>query len=190
MEAATRNAESPQSLPLFRAEALAARQKIQGEALFIRPFSFVFFLALIVCLAIVSLGFLLLANFQPRVTVSGALAPASGHSQSGLEASFNVPQELALNVRPGLIVPIRCQSCGPSGSQSGTVTRVEPLRDAPLNTSSSDAGASGNPYRITVAVTPFNPLPDADHWQGAKLEAEFPLQSRPLIHWLIGSAAW
>ena len=185
MEAATRNAESPQSLPLFRAEALAARQKIQGEALFIRPFSFVFFLVLIVCLAIVSLGFLLLANFQPQVTVSGALAPASGHSQSGLEASFNVPQELALNVRPGLIVPIRCQSCGPSGSQSGTVTRVEPLRDAPLNTSSG-----GNPYRITVAVTPFNPLPEADHWQGAKLEAEFPLQSRPLIPWLIGSAAW
>lgn len=44
MEAATRNAEPPQSLPLFRAEALAARQKVQGEALFIRPFSFAFFL--------------------------------------------------------------------------------------------------------------------------------------------------
>lgn len=193
MEAATRNAEPTQSLPLFRAEALAARQKIQGEALFIRPFSLAFFIILIACLTAVSIGFLLLARFEPRATVAGSMAqPLSdaGHSAQA-EAIFYVPQRLRVNLRPGLLVPVRCQQCSSSSFHSGTVTSVEPMEDVHQNASLSEPGVSGATYKITLAVTPFNPPSGAARLQqGAKLEAEFPLQRRPLIQWLIGSVAW
>ncbi|HKT52755.1 MAG TPA: hypothetical protein VJV96_20815 [Candidatus Angelobacter sp.] len=189
MEAAIRNAEPPQSLPLFRAEALAARQKIQGEALFIRPFSFAFFLLLIAGLATVGLGYLLLAHFQPRVSVSASqtrpLAGARDHAPAQVEAMFNVPEALALNIRPGLLLPVRCQRCGSASFHRGTVTSVEPIHERPLN------GTSASTFRVIVAVTPFNPLPGSTQLQqGAKLEAEFPLKRRPLIRWLSGPAVW
>lgn len=194
MEAATRNAESPQSLPLFRAEALAARQKIQGEALFIRPFSFAFFLLLIASLAAADLGFLLLAHVEPRMAISTSLtrpfvAPGSnGPAQT--EAVFDVPESLALNIRPGLLVPVRCQHCGSSSFHRGTVTSVEPIRERAQNSTSAGSAVLEATFRVSVAVTPFNPLPGpAQLQQGAKFEAEFPLKRRPLIDWLIGSVA-
>lgn len=195
MEAAIRNAEPTQPLPLFRAEALAARQKIQGEALFIRPFSFAFFLLLFACLVVVSLGFLLLAHFEPRVTVAGSMAQTLGDTgnstQPGMEAIFYVPQTLGMNLRPGVLVPVRCQRCGSSSFHSATVISVEPTEDAHQNASLSDPSLPGAIYRVTLAVTPFNPPSGAARLQqGAKLEAEFPLQRRSLIHWLIGSVAW
>ena len=194
MEAATRNAESPQSLPLFRAEALAARQKIQGEALFIRPFSFAFFVLLIASLAAVGLGFLLLAHVEPRKAISTSLAqPFVGPSSNGpaqTEAVFDVPESLALNIRPGLLVPVRCQHCGSSSFHRGTVTSVEPIRERAQNSTSAGSAVLEATFRVSVAVTPFNPLPGAAQLQqGAKFEAEFPLKRRPLIDWLIGSLA-
>lgn len=194
MEAATRNAESPQSLPLFRAEALAARQKIQGEALFIRPFSFAFFVLLIASLAAVGLGFLLLAHVEPRKAISTSLAqPFVGPSSNGpaqTEAVFDVPESLALNIRPGLLVPVRCQHCGSSSFHRGTVTSVEPIRERAQNSTSAGSAVLEATFRVSVAVTPFNPLPGpAQLQQGAKFEAEFPLKRRPLIDWLIGSVA-
>ncbi|HEU5412486.1 MAG TPA: hypothetical protein VFW31_01960 [Candidatus Angelobacter sp.] len=194
MEAATRNAGSPQSLPLFRAEALAACQKIQGEALFIRPFSFAFFLLLIASLAAADLGFLLLAHVEPRMAISTSLtrpfvAPGSnGPAQT--EAVFDVPESLALNIRPGLLVPVRCQHCGSSSFHRGTVTSVEPIRERAQNSTSAGSAVLEATFRVSVAVTPFNPLPGpAQLQQGAKFEAEFPLKRRPLIDWLIGSVA-
>lgn len=194
MEAATRNAESPQSLPLFRAEALAARQKIQGEALFIRPFSFAFFVLLIASLAAVGLGFLLLAHVEPRKAISTSLAqPFVGPSSNGpaqTEAVFDVPESLALNIRPGLLVPVRCQHCGSASIHRGTVTSVEPIRERAQNSTSAGSAVLEATFRVSVAVTPFNPLPGpAQLQQGAKFEAEFPLKRRPLIDWLIGSLA-
>lgn len=193
MEAATRNAEPAQSLPLFRAEALAARQKIQGEALFIRPFSLSFFVILIACLIAVSMGFLLLAHFQPRATVVGSMAQPlheAGHSAQA-EAVFYVPQTLGVNLRPGFLVPVRCRQCSSSSFHSGTVTSVEPTEGVHQNTSLADPGVSGATYKVTLAVTPFNPPSGAARLQqSAKLEAEFPLQRRSLIHSLIGSVAW
>jgi hypothetical protein len=194
MEAATRNAEPAQPLPLFRAEALAARQKIQGEALFIRPFSLAFFIVLVACLIAVSMGFLFLAHFEPRATVAGSMSQtlrdAGGSAQPTTKAVFYVPQTLAVNLRPGLLVPVRCQQCGSSSFHSGTVTSVEPMDDADKNASLSDPSVSGAMCRVILSVTPFNPSGADQLQQSAKLEAEFPLQRRPLIHWLIGSVAW
>jgi hypothetical protein len=194
MEAATRNAEPAQPLPLFRAEALAARQKIQGEALFIRPFSLAFFIVLVACLIAVSVGFLLLAHFEPHANVAGSMSQTVrdvGAAQPTTEAVFYVPQTLAVNLRHGLLVPVRCQQCGSSSFHSATVTSVEPMGGADKNASLSDPSGSGAMYRVILSVTPFNPPSGAGRLQqGAKLEAEFPLQRRPLIHWLIGSVAW
>jgi hypothetical protein len=192
MEAATRNAEPPQSLPLFRAEALAARQKIQGEALFIRPFSFAFFVLLIASLAAVGLGFLLLAHVEPRMAISTSLTqPFVGPGNGGAaqtEAVFDVPESPALNIRPGLLVPVRCQHCGSASFHRGTVTSVEPIRERSQNSTSAGSAVLEATLRVSVAVTPFNPLPGpAQLQQGTKFEAEFPLKRRPLIDWLIGS---
>lgn len=194
MEAATRNAEAAQSLPLFRAEALSARQKIQGEALFIRPFSFRFFLVLIASLAALSLGFLVLAQFEPRTIVVGfsaSTSPGAAAQQTKMKAIFNVPADLASRLRPGLLVPVRCPLCGSAGFHSGIVTSIEPLAGTYKSAPLSGPEASEPAYRITVAVTPINPPRVAiGLQQDVKLEAEFPLKRRPLIHWLFGSAAW
>jgi hypothetical protein len=196
MEAATRNAESPQPLPLFRAEALAARQKIQGEALFIRPFSPKFFVLLIASLASAVLVFLFMAHFEPRATVSGSLSlvPRRGgnSAQPVMEGVFYIRQRLALKVRPGSVIPVRCESSSSASFQPATVTRVESTEGPRHNASVPEPVISGTTYRITVAVSRLNSLPSgrARLQPGTKLEAEFPLERRPLIRWLIGAAAW
>lgn len=195
MEAATRNAESPQSLPLFRAEALAARQKIQGDALLIRPFSFAFFLLLIASLSATALGFLLLAHFEPRVSVAASqtrpLAGPGNGVPGQIEAVFHVPEAVASNIRAGLLVPVRCQQCGSTTVYRGTVTSVVPMSDRPQNATSADPGSSSATFRITVAVRLPDSLPGAaPSQQITKIEAEFPFNRRPLIRWLIGSAVW
>ena len=149
---------------------------------------------MIASLAAVGLGFLLLAHVEPRKAISTSLAqPFVGPSSNGpaqTEAVFDVPESLALNIRPGLLVPVRCQHCGSASIHRGTVNSVETIRERAQNSTSAGSAVLEATFRVSVAVTPFNPLPGpAQLQQGAKFEAEFPLKRRPLIDWLIGSLA-
>lgn len=194
MEAATRNPDPASPLPLFRPEALAARQNFHGEVLCIRPFSWVFLCSLSACIAAAALGFLLLAQYTPTAKVLGDICsersaeavPAEGP----LEATFSVGANTPLRIQSGTRLLLHCFRCSQPVSLSGVVvgiTTVQPSVDAV----STNLARPGPVHKVTVALLPLNSPPAGRDGltPGAKLEAEFPLARRPLIRWLIGPAA-
>lgn len=192
----------PSSLPLFRAEALAAQERLHGEVLLIRPFSLAFFARLAIAIAAVVLGFLLAGHYTEKARVTGFLWTApQGESASALSASrasasaasastpssastperllavFDVPAQLVRFVQPGETVSLRCPGCpDPWHRMTGTVMQI-----------SGEALAAESTLRVTIALpSHISQLhPKTDSAQSAiKLEAEIPLGRRPLIHWL------
>jgi hypothetical protein len=67
---------------------------------------------------------------------------------------------------------------------------VESTQGAAENAPWPGPALSDSRFKVTVSV--FNSVPDgtAQLQPGTRLEAEFPLERRPLIRWLIGAAAW
>jgi hypothetical protein len=192
METATRNPDSANPLPLFRPEALAARQSFHGEVLSIRPFSWGFLCwlgALIVAIAFI---YLLTAHYTPTARISGKVSsgPAvkTAPDHQALKATFYIDGNKAFRIQPGTRVPLRCSGCPQPFSFSGIVTDVNtvPLSD----TASTNVARPGPVREVTVALSPVKPPPASSKplTPGATLEAEFPLARRPLIRWLIGPA--
>ena len=173
----------PSTLPLFRAEALAAQERLHGEVLQIRLFSLVFFARLGIAIAAVALGFLLAGHYTEKARVAGFLwtAPpaesASASSPERLQAVFYVPARWLRFVQPGETVSLRCPGCpDPWHKLTGKVMQIS--REAP---------AAESTLRVTIAFPSdvSQLLPKTDSRQSAiKLEAELPLGRRPLIHWL------
>lgn len=194
MQPAINNAESSQPLPLFRAEALAAREKLQGEILSIRPFASSEFLVLVAGVFACVLGFLLLAPYAPRATVSGSISSITTNTASAAGASsqarFYAPGKWMQNIHPGARLTVHWPLSSSRASLSGIVVGVRPAESPVAGAALPHLARPGNLYEVTVAIS-LNSLPaKADRLRpGAKLEAEFPLERRPLLRWLIGAAA-
>lgn len=194
MEAANRNPDSANPLPLFRPEALAARQNFHGEVLFIRPFSWVFLCCLCACVAAVALIFLLVARYTPTAKVQGKVSAEGGMeaapARASLKATFHIDGDRALRIQSGTRVLLHCSGCPQPLSLSGVVvgvTTISPASDAV----STNLARPGPVREVTVALSLLNSPPASRSrvTPGAILEAEFPLARRPLIDWLIGPAA-
>lgn len=159
MQQANTNSK-PAPLPLFRAEALAARQQnAQGEILLIRFFSLVFLCWLGVAVAAMALGFLFLGHTTENMRIEGTIA---GSPEP--QAVFRVPESQRQVFQPGRELLVRCAAC----------TRPLPGRIISVSTATSPAmGQSGSarPYStVTVA------LPQQEQLQpGAGVEAEIQL---------------
>ena len=176
-------------LPLFRPEALLhQQQKSYGEIVLIRPLS----LTLLTCLALVIIGlagsFLLLGHYTEKARVSGTLlaVPNGAANSSGAEvrAELSVPQRLLVSIRPGMQISLRCQSCTQPFAQPATVLQIAPV---PSPTSQSISTSAFDPvYKVTLSFSPqsqiaaFNHLPQT----AMPVEAEIPLERKPLIKWL------
>lgn len=186
MESGTSIPGCPNPLPLFRPEAVAARQAAQGQVLTIRPFPWTWFMGLIAFFLASALGLLLFSRYQPRATVSGAISsmksvPAPAH----LETTFYIPQKWTRNLHPGTSVVVHCAHC-PGRALTGVVTAIA------ADDTSPELARPGPFFKVTVAVSLPNSLPAGTEQfrPGTKLEAEFPLERRPLIRALIGAGAW
>lgn len=193
MEAATRNPDSANPLPLFRPEALAARNNFHGEALFIRPFSWVFLCWLAACITAATIGFLLAAHYTPTARVLGKISSTQAIGAAGeqqLKANFYLEQNRPFRVQAGTRVLLRCSGCSKPSAISGVVTGISTV--SPSDSSGSTNLARPGPVReVTVALPPLNsPLASNGFAPGATLEAEFPLPRRPLIDWLIRRQAF
>jgi len=156
-------------LPLFRAEALAARQQnAQGEILLIRPFSLVFLCWLGVTVAATALGFLFLGHAPENLRIAGTIA-----SSPEPQAVFHVPESQRQMFQPGRDLLVRCASC--TQPLTGRIISVS-------HNTSSEMGQSGptRPYStVTVA------LPQQEQMRpGAGVEAEIQLGRKSLIAWL------
>jgi hypothetical protein len=192
MEPASKNAESTQPLPLFRPEALAAREKLQGEALSIRAFSSSAFLVLVGGVIACALVFLLLGQYEPRATVTGSISSvttAGSQKTPSSNATFYAPGQCIQNVHPGSRLAVYWPRSSQRASLPGVVVGIRPA-ESPVGAASSHLALPGPVYQVTVAI-PLNSLPAAAKQLhlGAKLEADFPLARRPLLRWLIGAAA-
>lgn len=193
MEAATRNPDSANPLPLFRPEALAARQSLHGEVLSIRPFSWRFLCWLGAVIGVIAFIYLLAAQYTPTAKILGKISsqPAleSAPDHQPLKAKFYIDESKAFRIQPGARVPLRCSGCPQPFSFSGIVTGVEAVPPS-ADAASTNLARPGPVREVTVALSPVKPPPASSKrlTPGATLEAEFPLARRPLIRWLIGPA--
>lgn len=186
MESGTSIPGCTKPLPLFRPEAVAARQAVQGQVLTIRPFPWRWFVGFIVFTISLALGMLFFPHYQPRGKASGIIssvsaAPTGAH----LEATFRISQEWMRNLHPGTTLLVHCARC-PDHALSGTVTTMA------ADAASPELAQPGLAYTVTVTVSiPNSTSAGTETFRpGTKLEAEFPLKRRPLIRALIGAGAW
>jgi len=174
MEQANTNSK-PAALPLFRAEALAARQHgTKGEILLIRPLSLVLLGWLGVALAASAIGFLVLGKYTPTQKIEAtinATAPMRGGKTAVVLALTNSQLH---SLRPGQELRVRCPGC--ESALAGTIISISP--DPPV---SADAGANHVASAVMIAL-PHN----SELTSGTKVQAEIQLQKRPLIAWLLG----
>jgi len=185
----TPNADSVKTLPLFRPEALAARENLHGEILGIRAFSPVFLVTFFAFTAIAALVFLLVARYEPTAKAWGQVISLPKDNASPIEATFDVPAAWTPGVHNGSSLVVHCSGCKRGLSFKGTIRNVSPVQPTGANVVSSNSKIAGAVSTVTVALSPINSLPvDLQQLhQGAKLEAEFPLETRPLIRLLTGA---
>src|SRR6185437_1783017 len=189
MGTCTPNAGSAKTLPLFRPEALAARENLHGEVLDIRAFSPVFLFTFFGATALATLVFLLVAKYEPRAKARGEVISLSQEDGSPLKATFKVPLAWTAELHTGSRLIVHCSGCKHELSLNGTITELSPVKHTGAHVASPNSDPAGTLSRVTVALSPLNSLPmnvEQLH-QGAKLEAEFPLESRPLIRLLTGA---
>jgi hypothetical protein len=179
--------EERQPLPLFRPEALASQQqKLYGEILLIRPLSLAFLSWLGVAIAGSVLGFLLLGQTTEKARVSGILRPAQGDPLGLTEAELFIPDGILRFVQPGKQLLL----VGPgSQRQSVTVKRIFNSVISPGEASSLGEKSAAAIRIHIVEVTLSSPISASLSAAGSSLprvEAEVPLEKKPLIKWLFG----
>ena len=186
MESGTSIPGCPNPLPLFRSEAIAAHQALQGEVLTIRPFPWTWFYGLIVLIITSALAWGLFSHYERRASASGAIASLNARSTPAfLEATLYIPQQWKHTLRPGTSLLVRCAHC-PGRALTGIVTGIS--ADA-----ASPAVATAGPFSkvtVTVSIPNSSSVRSQQFRPGTKLEAEFPLERRPLIRALFGAGAW
>jgi hypothetical protein len=193
METAARNPDSPNPLPLFRPEALAARQSFHGEVLSIRPFSWRFLCWLGALIVAIALIYLLAGHYTPTAKVAGKISSGAAletaPDRQPLKATFYIAENKAFRIQPGARVPLRCSGCTQPFSLGGIVTGIKTIPPS-TEAASTNLARPGPVREVTVALSPVKPPPASSKQltPGATLEAEFPLARRPLIRWLIGPA--
>jgi hypothetical protein len=157
-------------LPLFRAEALAARQQgTQGDILLVRPLSLAFLSWLGVAIAALAIAYLFLGHYAPIQRMEGTVTRVAGESSRLLEADFALPPRRVQALRQGQDVLLRCTTC--MSSLPGTIVSVS--RILPDSSNSTH-------FAMTIALPQGQQLP-----AGTKVQAEIQLEKKPLIAWLL-----
>lgn len=183
------NAESghhPDSLPLFRPQALAAQQKSYGEILLIRPFSLLFLGWLGIGIVATVFGFLTLGHYTEKAQITGFLisyreaeSPTSG---SRLKAIFYVPSGLGGVVQPGQDITLDCQSC--PGATPRLAAKVVQVATAPQAGKREVVPDMDVRYEVTIglATQTLTWFPKGNSAPtGMILSAEIPLGQKRLI---------
>ena len=180
-------------LPLFRPEALLhQQQKSYGDIVLIRPLSLTLLTSAALVIIVLAGAFLLLGHYTEKARVSGTLLTARNGAENSnayeLRAELSVPQRLLVSIRPGTQLSLRCQSCTQPFTEPATVLQIASTTspanqpaDSPLN----------QLYKVTLSLSPrsaqiaaLNHLPQT----ATPVEAEIPLERKPLIKWLFKPA--
>jgi len=163
-----------QALPLFRAEALAARQNIQGEILLLRPLSLVFLSWLGVFVVVAVLAFLFFGRYTPRTRVKGVIVTGSSQSANQFQAALNL-RGAPRSRFEGQEILVRCTGC------------AQPSRAKVVSSSSSaDSPFCDSPGCATLITIAFpSDIHQSQQFKpGSAIEAEIPGTSQRLVSWL------
>jgi hypothetical protein len=175
------NGTPPEPAPLFRPEALnAQQQKFYGEILLLRPLSLTVPAWVGTGLAALVAAFLFWGSWTDVAHVTGTLRAPAGI----VEAQLNVPGRWAPYVRPGEKISVRCPACDRSFiRQSGTVIKVFPEAE---NSGTSSTSTPESFCQVLVAIPGGNnsPVPE-----GARVEADLPLERHRLFNWIFNRPA-
>lgn len=167
---------------LFRQEALDARQqKLYGEILLIRPLSLLFLAWLGTGLTALVAAVLLWGEYTEKAHVTGVLRASSGRIAAYLE----VPARFTTHLRKGTQVPVSCPASAKKQWEStGTISAIASV--APASTKAAIGSASpGEPvYGVVVELDAGLSLPE-----GTRIEADLPLERRPLLRWIFSRSA-
>jgi hypothetical protein len=191
MQPPASNADCREPLPLFRPEALAARQNLNGSVLTIRAFSLRFLASLAAAVGVLLLACAAFTSCVPTTQVAGAVSDIHSPDSTQIQAVFYVPVKLTRSIQPGSRLALHCSRCSHSVSLSGTVAGVSPATGPAARDASTNLARPEPLCMVTVALSTQNShLKGQDRLQaGTTLEAEFPLEPRPLLQWLIGTLA-
>jgi hypothetical protein len=171
MEQANTNSKAA-SLPLFRAEALAARQQgTHGEILLIRPLSLVLLGWLGVAVAASAIGFLVLGEYTPRQSLEGTITGTAAMRGGNMAAEVIVANAAMPALRPGQELRVRCTSC--ENALTGKIIRISPVPPSSIE--------AANPSSTVTIELPEN----TELTVGTKVQAEVQLEKKPLIVWLL-----
>jgi hypothetical protein len=177
---ASHNGGNP--LPLFRQEALLhQQQKFYGDIILIRPLSLTLLAWLALAIVALTVGLLWFGRYTEKLRL-----PVSLSTGAADQVQLQVPGRLLALVQPGKHVTIRCRSCSPPVSESGTVVSIS---NAPLAASAEVAEPA---YKVTVSLAPpaiqtlgLNHPSQVE----TRVEAEIPLGRKPLIQWFFSRPA-
>jgi hypothetical protein len=187
--ASAKDETQPAPSSLFRQEALDyQQQKLYGDILLIRPFSLAFLSWLGTGLTALAAAVLLWGEYTEKAHVTGVLRAASGR----LEARLDVPARYTRHLHTGTHVPVHCSSCQDKDKQwsgsMGTVTNIESAEPAPVSSASTLAPPASQEPVCTVVVALDAP-PGPSLTEGTRIEADVPLERRPLLRWIFSRSA-
>jgi hypothetical protein len=166
---------------LFRQEALDNQeQKLHGDILLIRPFSLAFLAWLGTGLTALAVAVLIWGEYTDQARVAGVVKASSGR----VEASMDVPGRLVAHLHAGTQVPVICSSC-PRGYR-GTVRGISSVAPGAADTTANCAPAHEPVYRVVVTLDSQSGPALSD---GSRIEADLPLDRRPLLRWIFSRPA-
>lgn len=174
------NGNGTPALPLFRAEAMAARQSNQGDILLIRPFSLLFLSCLGIGITLALLCFLIFGRYAPRTRVMATITSAK---QSAFSVRLQDFAGDSSQIAPGRQIFVRCTGC--SSFVPAEVTSVSAASSA-SNCSGPDCSQKPQSPASSISVSlHLEGTAPVRLSVGAQLEIEISRPSRRLIRWLL-----
>ena len=162
------NSQSSAPLPLFRPEPIAARLRMEGEVILIRPLSITLLSGLALLLAFAGTAALLLIRVPETRSTPVAISTA-GDSK----VSFTVPQRLGSGLAIGDHLSLSVPSA--TGEHKTDITILD------LRLSPAAAADSASSTALVIAAVPVSEQP----LSGVTGSAEVPAGSRSLLNWLL-----
>jgi hypothetical protein len=188
--------EPVQALPLYRLEAIAARQHSSfGHITLVQPLPLALLTGVTLAGVLTVLLLLVFGRYSEVTHLQGALIRHGDGAQRDQSARSDTvasdaarivaPASIVATLTPGTRMHLYCRSCGASGQErSAVVTEISPIAQA-VGDCQASPQATGN-YGVIVSF--FPPIPLKNHETSGsgevKIDAALPPARKSLLKWM------